>query len=170
MRRKSITLIFAVLGVLNLNQLLMAQSRDGDFDANGIVDFGDFILFAQAFGSNQSQFDLDGSKSVDFADFILFAKRFGEGAPEAELSVKLPGGAKLEMVWIQPGRYLMGSPDSEPGRADHEGPQHEVTHYKGILPGKIRSHAGAMGKRHEYESVACGIDNPGSRQRELSGQ
>ena len=132
MRRKSITLNFAVLALLGLNQLLMAQSRNADFDANGIVDFGDFILFAQAFGSNQSQFDLDGNKSVDFPDFMLFAKRFGEGMPEAEITVTLPGGAKLEMVWIQAGRFLMGSPVSEPGRADHEGPQHEVTITKGF--------------------------------------
>ena len=97
MKRKSITLIFAVLGMLSVNQLPIAQSaRNGDFDGNGIVDFGDFILFAQAFGSNQSQFDLDGSKSVDFADFILFAKQFGEGTPEEEITVTLPGGAKLE--------------------------------------------------------------------------
>ena len=137
MKRKSITLIFAVLGMLSVNQLPIAQSaRNGDFDGNGIVDFGDFILFAQAFGSNQSQFDLDGSKSVDFADFILFARRFGEGAPEAEITVTLPGGAKLEMVWIQAGRFLMGSPVSEPGRADHEGPQHEVTITKGFYLGK----------------------------------
>ena len=136
MRRNSFSLIFAVVGMLSMNQLVMAQSRDADFDANGIVDFGDFILFAQAFGSNQSHFDLDGSNSVDFADFILFAKRFGEGAPEEQITVSLLGGAKLEMVWIQPGRFLMGSPVSEPGRRDDEGPQHEVTITKGFYLGK----------------------------------
>ncbi|MCP4364420.1 MAG: formylglycine-generating enzyme family protein [Planctomycetes bacterium] len=29
--------------------------------------------------------------------------------------------------WIQPGRFLMGSPKDEPGRYDDEGPQHQVT-------------------------------------------
>ena len=81
-------------------------------------------------------FDLDGNKSVDFPDFILFAKRFGEGAPEEEIAVTLPGGANLEMVWIQPGRFLMGSPDSELGRYDDEGPQHQVTITKGFYLGK----------------------------------
>ncbi len=136
MKRKSITLIFAVVGMLSVYQLLIAQSRDADFDANGIVDFGDFILFAQAFGSNQSQFDLDGSKRVDFPDFILFAKRFGEGMPEEKITVTLPGGAMLEMVWIQPGRFLMGSPLTERERDDDEGPQHEVTITKGYYLGK----------------------------------
>lgn len=28
--------------------------------------------------------------------------------------------------WIPPGRFLMGSPDDEPGRYDNESPQHEV--------------------------------------------
>ena len=137
MRRHTIILLLALCALLTARQFLAAQSdRNADFDANGIVDFGDFILFAQAFGSNQSHFDLDGNKSVDFPDFILFAKRFGEGAPEAEIAVPLPGGANLEMVWIQPGRFMMGSPDSEPGREDDEGPRHEVTIAKGFYLGK----------------------------------
>ena len=32
-----------------------------------------------------------------------------------------------EMAVIPPGRFLMGSPEHEPERDDHEGPQHEVT-------------------------------------------
>ena len=136
MRRNTFSLIFAVLGMLSVYQLLIAQSRDADFDANGIVDFGDFILFAQAFGSDQSEFDLDGNGSVDFPDFILFARRFGEGMPEEKITVTLPGGAKLEMVWIQPGRFLMGSPVSESGRNEDEGPRHEVTLTSGFYLGR----------------------------------
>ncbi len=148
MRRKSITLNFAVLALLGLNQLLIAQStRNPDFDANGIVDFGDFVLFAQAFGSEQSNFDLDGNGIVDFPDFILFAEQFGEGVPQEDVTVTLPGGAKLEMVWIEPGRFLMGSPDSEPGRYDDEGPQHQVTITKGFYLGKYEV------TRAQWESV-----------------
>ena len=129
--------LLALGAMLAAWQLSTAQSaRDADFDANGIVDFGDFILFAQAFGSNQIGFDLDGNSRVDFSDFILFAKQFGEGAPESNITVTLPGGAKLAMVWIQPGRFLMGSPASESGRRDDEGPQHEVTITKGFYLGK----------------------------------
>ena len=137
MRRYTIVVLLALGALLVSRQLLTAQSdRNADFDANGIVDFGDFILFAQAFGSNQPSFDLDGSGSVDFPDFILFAQRFGDGMPEEEITVTLPGGAKLEMVWIQPGRFLMGSSLSEPDRDDHEGPQHQVTITKGFYMGK----------------------------------
>ena len=34
---------------------------------------------------------------------------------------------RLEMVFIQGGSFVMGSPDDEEGREDNEGPQHEVT-------------------------------------------
>lgn len=33
--------------------------------------------------------------------------------------------------WITPGRFMMGSPDDEPGRYDGEGPQHAVTISRG---------------------------------------
>jgi formylglycine-generating enzyme required for sulfatase activity len=36
-------------------------------------------------------------------------------------------GITQRMRWIPPGRFLMGSPESEPGRWETEGPQHEVT-------------------------------------------
>ena len=51
-----------------------------DFDGSGVVDFGDFFLFADAFGSTDSRFDLDGSGVVDFGDFFLFADAFGQPA------------------------------------------------------------------------------------------
>ena len=34
--------------------------------------------------------------------------------------------------WIPPGRFLMGSPENEPGRYDDEGPQHQVTLTQGF--------------------------------------
>ena len=36
------------------------------------------------------------------------------------------------MRWIPPGRFLMGSPEDEPGRWEWEGPQHEVTINEGF--------------------------------------
>ena len=55
-----------------------------DFDGDGVTDFSDFFLFAEAFGGTAPRFDLDGSGTVDFADFFLFAESFGQ-----------PGRAKL---------------------------------------------------------------------------
>ncbi|RWX51623.1 Formylglycine-generating enzyme, required for sulfatase activity, contains SUMF1/FGE domain [Candidatus Electrothrix marina] len=36
------------------------------------------------------------------------------------------------MRWIQPGQFMMGSPEDEPGRWDDEGPQHRVTISQGF--------------------------------------
>ena len=59
----------------------------------------------------------------------------------------LPGGATIEMVWIEPGTFVMGSPDDEPGREDDEGPQHEVTITRGFWLGKVELTQG------QWESV-----------------
>lgn len=51
--------------------------------------------------------------------------------------VDLPGGVKLDMVWIRPGEFVMGSPDNESGRmADREGPQTRVRISQGYWLGK----------------------------------
>jgi formylglycine-generating enzyme required for sulfatase activity len=42
----------------------------------------------------------------------------------------------LELVWIQPGTFTMGSPPDEPGRHKAEGPQMRVTLTKGFWLGK----------------------------------
>ena len=74
------------------------------------------------------------------------AARFGRNAPTvvaprpqigwkegrdiigAYADVIVPGTqAGFRMRWIEPGTFLMGSPEDEKGRFDREGPQHEVT-------------------------------------------
>ena len=67
-----------------------------DFNGDGITDFSDFFLFAEAFGGSDPRFDLDGSGTVDFTDFFLFAESFGE-----------PARAKLAAM----ARELIGLPD-----------------------------------------------------------
>ena len=54
-----------------------------DFDGDGEVGFGDFVLFARAFGGSDLRFDLNASGAVDFADFILFAGYFGQQIRDA---------------------------------------------------------------------------------------
>jgi len=54
-------------------------------------------------------------------------------------TITLPGGATMEMVYVAPGSFMMGSPSSEDGRFDgrfdHE-TQHRVTLTKGYWLGK----------------------------------
>jgi formylglycine-generating enzyme required for sulfatase activity len=53
-----------------------------------------------------------------------------------ELTIDLPGDVSMEFVWIEPGDFLMGSPESEIGRFGWEGPRHQVTISRGFWLGK----------------------------------
>ena len=50
-------------------------------------------------------------------------------------TISLPGGATMEMIYVAPGTFTMGSPSTEDGRFDDE-TQHEVTLSKGFWLGK----------------------------------
>ena len=72
-----------------------------DFNGDGLTDFSDFFLFAEAFGGSDLRFDLDGSGSVDFTDFFLFAEHFGQPARAklvamAQELLGLPEGPQLQ--------------------------------------------------------------------------
>jgi len=54
--------------------------------------------------------------------------------PWVELELR-PGTGPVvsqRLRWVPPGRFLMGSPDTEKGRWEEEGPQHEVTISRGF--------------------------------------
>ena len=57
-------------------------AAQADFDGSGKIDFGDFLLFVAAFGSESpdARFDLNGDGQVNFADFIFFTSVFGRTA------------------------------------------------------------------------------------------
>jgi hypothetical protein len=61
-----------------------AEVPSPDFDEDGSVNFRDFVMFAQQFGSKEgdgmykSTFDLDSNGEVGFRDFILFAQFYGK--------------------------------------------------------------------------------------------
>ena len=58
-------------------------------------------------------------------------------SPDAEIEVELAGGATMEFVWIEPGTFTMGSPESYTDARDEEKPQHEVTISQGFYLGKF---------------------------------
>ena len=61
--------------------LIAGAGCPGDFNVDGTVNFADFVLFAQAFGRSDPEFDLDGDGSVKFGDFVIFAQLFGTSCP-----------------------------------------------------------------------------------------
>ena len=60
-----------------------------DFDGDGTVGFGDFVLFAARFGLSQgdegydARYDLDGNGAIGFSDFLIFASAFGNSTGSA---------------------------------------------------------------------------------------
>ena len=64
------------------------------------------------------------------------AGKTGESHKTGDVKVMtLPGGAKIEMIWCEPGSFMMGSPKTEEGRFEDE-PIHPVTLTKGFWLGK----------------------------------
>ena len=53
-----------------------------------------------------------------------------------EIVVALPGGATMEMAWVEEMSFMMGSPSFDPDRFDDE-VQHEVTISQGFYLGKV---------------------------------
>lgn len=71
-------------GLYQLSDLENALATNGiiygDADANGAVDFGDFLTLAANFGQSSTGFfggDFDCSGEVGFSDFLLLAENFG---------------------------------------------------------------------------------------------
>ena len=53
-----------------------SQFAKADFNADGKVDFNDFLQFAQAYGGTEAQYDLDGDGNVGFGDFLQFVEAY----------------------------------------------------------------------------------------------
>lgn len=56
------------------------ESAPGDVDGNGVVEFSDFLIIANNFGSDNAtreEGDLDNDGIVDFADFLMLTQHFG---------------------------------------------------------------------------------------------
>ena len=71
----------------------------------------------------------------------------GELATGTERAFSLPGDVSMAFVWIEPGVFQMGSPESEEGRLGREGPLHEVEISRGFWLGKYEVTQG------EWEAV-----------------
>jgi len=89
-----------------------------DFNGDGVVNFGDFVLFGGAFGSTQAKYDLNENGVVDFGDFVAFASVFGE---------RIMSGKEITLASLYPGarfsagfglRSVVGVDMNEDGFAD----------------------------------------------------
>ena len=74
------------IDMLNVSNAIISFTKTtgpGDFDGDGVVNVGDFLLFVQIFGKTSSdvgfdaRMDLDGDGRIHLADFLEFVKVFG---------------------------------------------------------------------------------------------
>ena len=92
--------VTAAVGDLDPVTFSAVAKATPDFDGDGVTNFADFFLFADAFGGTDPRFDLDGSGVVDFGDFFIFADAFGQPARAKLLAlaaklIGLPEGPQL---------------------------------------------------------------------------
>ena len=74
--------------------------------------------------SGSAKLDLVPGQSVPLG--LTLAVEPSPSRSQPSITVELAPGVPLDMVWIEPGVFTMGSPLDEPGRNDDEGPQLEV--------------------------------------------
>ena len=64
-----------------------------DFDGDGTIGFGDFVIFAGVFGARrddekyEAKYDLNGDGEIGFPDFVIFAQNFGKEAPSPVVAI-----------------------------------------------------------------------------------
>ena len=94
-------LIFASLSIFLLIQPLQSALQSGfnpDFDGSGVVDFPDFLQFADKFGFSrgdaayEARYDLNGDGEIAFDDFLLFVGAFGQTVSMESEDVLRPTG------------------------------------------------------------------------------
>jgi hypothetical protein len=106
----SYTLFFASHGnegAEGHGELIFAGAPDApeflpaDFNQNGTVDFPDFLVLSEAFGTTVDPAgtdpDIDGSGTVDFADFLVLSESFGQSSV-ATAAVPEPNSLGLLML------------------------------------------------------------------------
>ena len=98
------------------------------------------------------------SLTVCLLGLLVLIACLGDNSTGVEKTFSLPNGTKMAFVWIELGTFQMGSPDSEVGRGEDEGPVHEVEISQGFYLGKYEVTQGqweaVMGSRPPSEKGA----------------
>ncbi len=64
--------------------------------------------------------------------FALFAIAYGADRPENAVRKTITNTLGMKLVWIEPGKFVMGSGEQEKGREEDESPKHKVVLTKGF--------------------------------------
>ena len=102
-----------------LEIILTPRRLPADFNGDDIVDFEDFFLFADHFGSDPESpnwdplYDLDANGVVDFEDFFSFADSFGANGTSGSLTGDFIGIARKPTVDARPPIGLKLGPQTD---------------------------------------------------------
>jgi hypothetical protein len=98
-------------GPVRSTTIAVSKGADADFNHDGVVDYADFFLFADAWGTpaGGTPYDLNADGALDYSDFFLFADAFGKAGGSlaklmalAEELLGLPAGPSLARVYPNP--------------------------------------------------------------------
>ena len=135
--------IGAILGIIAARRLESQQEPAPSDNVDGGA--GPDSSTPQQVASNGHKRYLFALFAVCAGVFCLAAILFWIKAPGTSLALEpsigvRPGEertfADITFCWCPPGSFMMGSPDSEVGRKNHEGPQHVVTFGQGFWMSK----------------------------------
>ena len=100
----------SIFGRISTEELAFAK-LSADFNGDGVVDFTDFFMFADAFGVTPAgrRFDLNTDGAVDFGDFFIFADSFGTSGKQIAVgsAPTRPGEMGLESASTDDGIDLL---------------------------------------------------------------
>lgn len=83
---------------LNVDYALLPESQPGDYNLDGVVDGGDFLVWQREFGQSGSNADGDGSGTVDAGDLAIWREHFGATASSSVSAIPEPSTLALGSV------------------------------------------------------------------------
>ena len=114
--------------------VLPATAGEFDFESNA----SDYSIRVRAI------YEKDASVESSFSISLL------DGFENNQSSYVTHSASDLELIWVEPGTFTMGSPNTEIGRLSDE-TSHDVTFTKGFYLGKYEV------TQAEYEAVMTGV-------------
>ena len=133
---KNISAILAALAVTAVTVQAEAPSLSYEISGNElIINYTGTLLQSSDAVTWSEVTSASSPYKVALGDKKQFFCAKGEEGPSKNITIPLSEDVELDMIWIEPGTFMMGSPEDELGRNDDE-VQHEVTLTEGYWLGK----------------------------------
>ena len=136
MNNLKLTAGLLVLALTGMTAQAEAPSLSYEVTGNNLILTYTGTLLQSADAVNWTEVQSTSSPyKIALSDKKLFFCAKGEDTHNKDITIPLTGNVNLDLIWIEPGTFTMGSPEDEMGRFDDEA-QHEVTLTKGYWLGK----------------------------------